>query len=292
MTVLGAPSTRSLASFRPRPVAARTTLMTWIFLSPPALRTTSKVVFSSASSAGGAAAATAGAGHHDRAAGGGLDAVGFLEVVGEVDRLLEGQADDLVAEFLDFCSNFCHDFILRGRVGVPTVSNIRPVRELDFTAKRFNPARGAVGPSDVRFRSASFRGAAASFALRAAGVGAAAAAAAGAARRASLSFAFSSIVLRIAPSLPPGPLRAPASLRPGPRISGDELADRFLAGRQLADLLDALVADVDFAVEEDAAQLDLVVGLLLVEQQPGDRRRCSPCRRSRRWGRRAACRSP
>ena len=32
----GASSTRALASFRPRPVAARTTLMTWIFLSPAA----------------------------------------------------------------------------------------------------------------------------------------------------------------------------------------------------------------------------------------------------------------
>ena len=31
---LGAPSTRSLASLRPRPVISRTTLMTWIFLSP------------------------------------------------------------------------------------------------------------------------------------------------------------------------------------------------------------------------------------------------------------------
>src|SRR4051812_24289452 len=42
-TVLGAPSTRSLASFRPSWVASRTTLMTWIFLSPAAFRTTSKL---------------------------------------------------------------------------------------------------------------------------------------------------------------------------------------------------------------------------------------------------------
>src|SRR5712691_1507648 len=40
-TVLGAPSTRSLASFRPRLVRLRTSLMTWIFLSPAALRMTS-----------------------------------------------------------------------------------------------------------------------------------------------------------------------------------------------------------------------------------------------------------
>src|SRR3954464_409748 len=63
----GASSTSALASLRPRPVAARTTLMTWIFLSPAAVRTTSKAVCSSspppsaaaAPPAAGAAAATA-----------------------------------------------------------------------------------------------------------------------------------------------------------------------------------------------------------------------------------------
>ena len=34
MTGLGASSTSAFASFRPSPVAARTTLITWIFLSP------------------------------------------------------------------------------------------------------------------------------------------------------------------------------------------------------------------------------------------------------------------
>ena len=55
----GAPSTRSLASLSPRPVIARTTLITWIFLSPAAVRTTSNSDFSSAappSAAPGAAA--------------------------------------------------------------------------------------------------------------------------------------------------------------------------------------------------------------------------------------------
>src|SRR3954451_5671915 len=62
----GASSTSAFASFRPRPVAARTTLMTWIFLSPAAVRTTSTVVDSSSAGppsapppAAGAAAATA-----------------------------------------------------------------------------------------------------------------------------------------------------------------------------------------------------------------------------------------
>src|SRR5207248_10077614 len=47
-TGFGAPSTRSLASFRPRPVIARTTLITWIFLSPAPVSTTSKADCSSA----------------------------------------------------------------------------------------------------------------------------------------------------------------------------------------------------------------------------------------------------
>src|SRR5579884_20627 len=50
-TGLGAPSTRSLASLRPRLVRARTSLMTWIFLSPAAVRTTSNSSFSSSAGA-------------------------------------------------------------------------------------------------------------------------------------------------------------------------------------------------------------------------------------------------
>src|SRR2546421_4513928 len=59
---LGAASTRSFASFRPRPVSSRTTLMTWIFLPPSASRMTSNSSFSSGAStaaAAGPAAATA-----------------------------------------------------------------------------------------------------------------------------------------------------------------------------------------------------------------------------------------
>src|SRR6185295_1298665 len=65
LTVFGAPSTRSFASLRPRPVIARTSLMTSIFLSPAAARTTVNSVFSSAAAAppppGPAATATAAA---------------------------------------------------------------------------------------------------------------------------------------------------------------------------------------------------------------------------------------
>jgi hypothetical protein len=52
LTALGASSTTALASLRPRPVAARTTLMTWIFLSPAPVMTTSKAVCSSSGAAG------------------------------------------------------------------------------------------------------------------------------------------------------------------------------------------------------------------------------------------------
>src|SRR5262249_2036664 len=61
LTGLGAPSTRSLASLRPRPVTARTTLITWIFWPPAAVRTTSNDVFSSAAAPSPAAAAPPGA---------------------------------------------------------------------------------------------------------------------------------------------------------------------------------------------------------------------------------------
>ena len=63
LTVLGAPSTNSLASFNPNPVASLTTLITLIFWSPADAKTTLNDVFSSAAApaapAAGAAAATA-----------------------------------------------------------------------------------------------------------------------------------------------------------------------------------------------------------------------------------------
>src|SRR5687767_14577828 len=62
LIALGAPSTSALASPRPRPVRARTSLMTLILFSPNEARITSNSVFSSAGAAaapGAAAAATA-----------------------------------------------------------------------------------------------------------------------------------------------------------------------------------------------------------------------------------------
>src|SRR5690242_3478670 len=57
LTVLGAPSTRSLASFKPRLVTSRTTLMTATLFSPNASMTTLNSVFSSTGAAAPAAAA-------------------------------------------------------------------------------------------------------------------------------------------------------------------------------------------------------------------------------------------
>src|SRR5208283_2751711 len=51
LTVFGAPSTRSLASFRPRLVTSRTALITLILFAPTAVRTTANSVFSSAGAA-------------------------------------------------------------------------------------------------------------------------------------------------------------------------------------------------------------------------------------------------
>ena len=66
LTLAGAASTMSLASFRPRPVCSLTALTTWSLLAPALFSTTSNEVFSSAASAAappaaGAATATAAA---------------------------------------------------------------------------------------------------------------------------------------------------------------------------------------------------------------------------------------
>lgn len=59
LTVCGAPSTRSLASFKPKPVISRTALITATFLSPAPVNTTLKSSFSSAAGASPAAAGAA-----------------------------------------------------------------------------------------------------------------------------------------------------------------------------------------------------------------------------------------
>ena len=58
LTIFGAPSTTSLASFKPEPVSSRTTLITLTLFGPTSVNSTSNSVFSSASTAGPAAATT------------------------------------------------------------------------------------------------------------------------------------------------------------------------------------------------------------------------------------------
>ena len=58
LTTLGAPSTTSLASFNPRPVISRTTLITLTLLAPASVSSTSNSVFSSAAAPAAAPAAT------------------------------------------------------------------------------------------------------------------------------------------------------------------------------------------------------------------------------------------
>ena len=58
LTSFGAASTKSLASFKPKPVIALTSLITFIFLSPADVK---KIEYSDFSSAAGAAAPPAGA---------------------------------------------------------------------------------------------------------------------------------------------------------------------------------------------------------------------------------------
>ena len=58
LTTLGAPSTTSLASFKPNPVTSRTTLITLTLLGPTSVSSTSNSSFSSAAPAASPAAAT------------------------------------------------------------------------------------------------------------------------------------------------------------------------------------------------------------------------------------------
>ena len=89
-TAFGAPSTRSLASFRPRPVSSRTSLMTWIFLSPAASRTTSNSSCSGLGLGRRGRRRRRGGGDGDRRGGG--DAEGLLELLHELGELDAGSS--------------------------------------------------------------------------------------------------------------------------------------------------------------------------------------------------------
>ena len=82
-----------MASFRPRPVSSRTTLMTWIFLSPTPSRTTSNSSFSSTAAASAAATPAAATGAAD-----GGDVELLLERVDELGELEHGHVADGVEQ--------------------------------------------------------------------------------------------------------------------------------------------------------------------------------------------------
>src|SRR5436190_23210141 len=63
-----------------------------------------------------------------------------------------------------------------------------------------------------------------------------------------------------------GALERAGELPARPEQRRHKPGDRLLAGRKLADGLHSLVTDVQFAVEERAAQLELLGGLLLFHQ--------------------------
>ena len=98
-TVFGAPSTRSLASFKPRLVTSRTALITLILLAPTAVRTTANSVFSSA---GAAAAAAAAASHHDRGCRRCRNAQTLFQFLYQCCRIQQRQANDL---FFNCCKS-------------------------------------------------------------------------------------------------------------------------------------------------------------------------------------------
>ena len=111
---MGALSTRSLASFRPRLVSDRTSLMTWIFFSPAPVRMTSNSSFSS--SAGAVAAAAGGAPRHGHGRGRGHAEL-LLELLQQLGQLEDGHAGDGIEDFFFGCHCLCSFNRKRVRIG-------------------------------------------------------------------------------------------------------------------------------------------------------------------------------
>src|ERR1700739_259732 len=106
-TVLGAPSTRSLASFKPRLVTSRTALMTLILLPPTSVSTTANSVFSSAAAAAPPPATPPPPPpprRHNRGRGS-RNAEGFFHLFHQVGRFEKRQALD----FFQYRFDFRHD---------------------------------------------------------------------------------------------------------------------------------------------------------------------------------------
>ena len=106
LTALGAASTRSLASLRPRPVSSRTTLMTGILFGPISVSVALNSLCSSAAAAGAPPAAAAGAAARSCRGSGG-NAVALLELLDELGKLENGHAVDCLEKLIlgDCCSH-------------------------------------------------------------------------------------------------------------------------------------------------------------------------------------------
>ena len=98
LTTFGAPSTRSLASFRPRPVMVRISLMTLIFLSPAAFEDDGEFRLLLGRGGGGAAASRRRR-RRDRRRGG--NAPLLFQHLGELGGFQDGQAGELVNELCE-----------------------------------------------------------------------------------------------------------------------------------------------------------------------------------------------
>src|SRR3954451_5206062 len=156
LTGWGAESTRSLASLRPSPVTARTTLITWIFWPPAAVRTTSNAVFSSAASRppppAPRAPPPAAGGSRCCNRSGGRDAPLLLDLVLQLDQLEDGHAPELLEDGVD-CRHFRPPGLLWVQWWVPWQVLPRPRRpELPpvpprrASPRRLRPRRRRVPP--------------------------------------------------------------------------------------------------------------------------------------------------
>ena len=85
---------------------ARTTLITWIFLSPAPVRTTSNAVCSSAAPSPPAAGSRRRSSDRDRSGSG--DAPLVLDLLLQLDELEHGHLPELVEQLVDSCSRHCY----------------------------------------------------------------------------------------------------------------------------------------------------------------------------------------
>ena len=103
-TVFGAPSTRSLASFKPRLVTSRTALITLILFAPTSVRTTANSVFSSGCDAAAPAARRSARHHHWRRSSR-RDSEGLFHFLDQIGSLQQRQTLDFFQNCFHFASH-------------------------------------------------------------------------------------------------------------------------------------------------------------------------------------------